>query len=96
MWTGLKGGSIGARFRRQVAIGIWIVDFASLAPKLVVEIDDQSHDFRDEDERTMYITGQGFPMLRFTNLEVRDDVSAVLSTIANWVEHLRRTGRPPD
>ncbi|HUO46446.1 MAG TPA: DUF559 domain-containing protein [Acidimicrobiia bacterium] len=95
VWAGLKGGSTGARFRRQMAIGIWIVDFASLAPKLVVEIDDTSHDFRDEDGRTEYITGRGFPMLRFKNGEVRDDVNSVLSTIANWVDHLKRTGQPP-
>jgi very-short-patch-repair endonuclease len=96
VWQGLKGGSCGARFRRQVPIGIHIVDFASFFPRLVVEIDDESHTFRDEDARSDYVEARGFPILRFTNLDVRDDVGSVLSTISYWVEHLNRSGRPPD
>ena len=96
VWSGIKGGATGVHFRRQVAIGFWIVDFAALRPKLAVEIDDESHLYRDEDERTAYIESWGFPLLRFWNHEVRRDCRAVVSTIAYWVEHLRLTGRPPD
>jgi very-short-patch-repair endonuclease len=95
VWRRIKGGATGARFRRQVAIGSWIVDFAALDPKLVLEIDDESHAFRDESDRIDYITRAGFPMLRFWNDDVYRDVVGVVGTITYWVEHLRRTGRPP-
>ncbi len=95
LWDGLKANGAGARFRRQVPIGPWIADFACLEPKLAVEVDDKSHDWRDETERTRQIENQGFTVLRFTNAEVAGNIHGVLSTIENWVASLRDTGEPP-
>jgi len=92
----MKGGALGARFRRQVPIGPWIVDFASLAPRLVVEVDDPSHEYRDESYRTDYLTDVGFVVLRFTNRDVALEADAALRTIAHWIEVIRSTGRPPE
>ena len=94
LWDGLKGGAYGARFRRQVAIGIWIADFACLHPKLVIEVDDPSHDYRDEEERTLYFEREGFVIFRCTNQKVAEDVGAVLESIAYWVAELRKGNRP--
>lgn len=44
LWVAIRGGLVGARFRRQVPIGYWVADFASLNPRLVIEVDDTSHD----------------------------------------------------
>ena len=96
LWAGLKNRGTGARFRRQVPIGIWIADFASLDPKLVVEVDDESHDWRDETVRDRYMESVGFTVLRFTNREVSEDPNAVLRTIAYWVECLKAGSPPPD
>jgi very-short-patch-repair endonuclease len=94
LWDGLKGGAYGARFRRQVPIGIWIADFACFDPKLVIEVDDPTHDCRDEEERTRYFEKEGFVIFRCTNQEVAQDVGAVLESIAYWVVELRKGNRP--
>jgi very-short-patch-repair endonuclease len=80
VWAGLKGKAAGARFRRQVPIGPWIVDFCSFNPRLVVEIDDTSHEFRDESMRTEYLESLGFSVLRFTNERVAKEFPEVMGT----------------
>ncbi len=96
LWDGLKRNGTGARFRRQVPVGPWIVDFACLKPKLAIEVDDTSHNWRDEGERTDYLESCGFVVLRFTNEEIARDVHAALSTIEAWIGHIRETGVPPE
>ena len=81
VWAQLKGRKLGARFRRQVPIGIWIVDFACLERQLIIEIDDKSHDSRDETRRTQYLEAQGFSIIRFTNKEVAMDLDGVVWVI---------------
>lgn len=75
-------------------MGEWIVDFACFDPKLVIEVDDPSHDWRDEAARTAYIESLGFMILRFDNAEIADDAAAAISTVAGWVEALRRGEDP--
>ncbi|MEX2322666.1 MAG: DUF559 domain-containing protein [Acidimicrobiia bacterium] len=70
LWVRLRGGQLGVRFRRQVPMGQWIVDFACFAPKLVIEVDDGSHDGRDESERTRYLESLGFAVARFDNRDI--------------------------
>jgi hypothetical protein len=78
-----------------VPIGPWIVDFCSLNPRLAIEIDDTSHEFRDESLRTEYLESLGFPVLRFSNRQVAQDFPEVIGTIESWIAHLNATGRPP-
>jgi very-short-patch-repair endonuclease len=94
LWDRLKGGACGARFRRQVAIGIWIADFACLDPKLVIEVDDPSHEYRDEEERTRFFENEGFVIFRCTNKEVARDIGDVLGAITYWIEEIRKGNRP--
>ncbi len=96
LWAGVKNRGSGARFRRQVPIGPWIVDFASFDPKLIIEVDDTSHDWKDESDRTAYLESLGFTVLRFTNHQIATDAEAAVATVAAWVSHLNRTGRPPE
>jgi very-short-patch-repair endonuclease len=95
MWSLLKGSQTGVRFRRQVPVGPWIADFASLQIRLVIEVDDTSHQWRDEWERTGYFESVGFRILRFTNREVAFHFDQVHRTIDRWVAALRR-GRDPE
>ena len=89
LWDGIKGKATGARFRRQVPIGTWIPDFVCLQPRLIVEVDDRSHDYRDESERTAYLESLGFTILRFTNKEIAQEVHDAIGTIEHWVQILR-------
>lgn len=94
VWQVLRKGQCGARFRRQVPFGPWIVDFAAFWPRLAIEIDDRSHEGRGEEDRTAYIEGQGFPMLRLTNELVTQDLAAVCGTVRYWVAELKAGRRP--
>src|SRR5256885_11746229 len=62
----------GHKFRRQVPMGPYIVDFLCLAAKLVIELDGGQHDEdRAKDEqRTRYIEQLGFRVIRFWNNDV--------------------------
>jgi very-short-patch-repair endonuclease len=88
LWTSLKGKHLGVRFRRQVPIGRWIADFACLDPKIVVEVDDESHYWRDERDRDQDLADRGFVVLRFWNKEVAQDLRMVIDTILATIERL--------
>ena len=56
MWQRLRGGKLGVRFRRQHAIGRFIVDFVCLPAKLIIELDGGIHQAqagRDEERDTI-------------------------------------------
>ena len=83
LWRELRCGSLGARFRRQVPIGPYIVDFACFQRRLVIEIDGGQHhgDARDE-ARDAWLEEQGYRVLRFWNHEVLKNAEGVLQVIA--------------
>ena len=60
-----------AKFRRQAAIGDFIVDFVCYERRLIVEIDGPSHENAEQQargqERDVWLKGQGFRMLRLLN-----------------------------
>lgn len=44
LWSVLRGKKLnGVSFRRQHAIGNYIVDFVSIKKKLIIELDDSQH-----------------------------------------------------
>jgi very-short-patch-repair endonuclease len=75
----------GSHFRRQVAIGPYVVDFCCLPARLVIEVDGNQHGFDGalayDAKRTAYLEGQGFRVLRFGNHEVMRGIDVVLETI---------------
>jgi len=74
MWHLLRSlKPLGMHFRRQAPIGIYIVDFAWYAGKLVIELDDSQHaeSRRDYDSRrTAWLQSQDYRVLRFWNGDV--------------------------
>jgi very-short-patch-repair endonuclease len=76
LWTVLRGrGFEELKFRRQVPIGRYTVDFACLEHRIVVELDGGIHDAAIYDlgrqiERDDWLAKQGFTVLRFRNSEV--------------------------
>jgi very-short-patch-repair endonuclease len=72
----------GVKFKRQVPIGAYIVDFACLSRKLVVEIDGGQHAYAASDAvRDASIRAGGFTILRFWNHDVLQNTDAVLEQI---------------
>ena len=87
LWKMLRGrGFEGLKFRRQVPIGPYIVDFACLKRHLVVEVDGGIHDapFRDptrDETRDAWLRSEGYRVLRFRNREVETAPHLVLAGI---------------
>ena len=87
LWQQLRRGALdGYRFRRQHAVGRFILDLYCAERKLVVEVDGKYHDeeeqkIRDE-YRTRALEQSGFTVIRFTNEEVLADLASVLYRIA--------------
>jgi len=69
LWSALRGKQLGAWFRRQYVLGPYIVDFVALTPRLVVEVDGDSHRFRPASDahRDRWLAAQGYRVLRVTN-----------------------------
>ena len=85
LWYRLRAGRLaGAKFRRQRPIGKFVVDFVCLDAKLVVEIDGSQHMDKTaarDMERTRWLEGKGFRVLRFWNNDVLIDTDAVFERI---------------
>ena len=69
LWYRLRAHRFeGYKFKRQVPVGPYIVDFACLNHGLVVELDGGQHAESDRDlARDEFLRAKGFRMLRFWN-----------------------------
>ena len=80
LWMHLRNRQLaGCKFRRQVPIGEYIVDFVCLERKVVIEVDGGHHQEQVpyDTDRTTWLESQGFQVLRFWNHEVLTDMEAV-------------------
>ena len=93
LWAYLRGNKLdGLKFRRQHALGPYIVDFCAIKARLIIELDGGQHLEQAEydAERTAYLEGLGFKVIRFWNNQVMQDISGVILSIRNALE------TPPD
>ncbi len=83
LWKLLRDRRLdGLKFRRQVVIGRYIVDFLCLRHRLIVEADGPQHEDRAGDAaRDEWLTGQGFRVLRFPNSQIENRGHEVLGAI---------------
>ena len=86
LWAYLRGNKIqGVNFRRQHAIGNFIVDFVSIKQKLIIELDGSQHLEQErsayDDERTRYFQSLGYKVVRFWNDAVMNDIDGVIRAI---------------
>ncbi|MBE9504090.1 MAG: endonuclease domain-containing protein [Proteobacteria bacterium] len=86
LWDKIRGRQIkGFKFRRQYSVGRYVVDFYCPKTKLAIEVDGDSH-FQEgaedyDKERQRYIESCGIRFLRFTNLDVQENMDGVLDVI---------------
>jgi very-short-patch-repair endonuclease len=95
LWQELRLRQIeGLKFRRQFQIGRYIVDFACPERKLIVELDGGHHSeqISSDVDRTRWLEGQGFRVLRFWNNEIQSNLRGVKDTI---YKALNETTQPP-
>ena len=80
LWKRLRNRQlVGCKFRRQVPLGKYIVDFVCFEKKVIIEVDGGQHLERVsyDSDRTTWLESQGFQVLRFWNHEVLADPEAV-------------------
>ena len=75
LWRLLRSRQLeGYKFRRQHAVGPYILDFYCAPGRLAVEVDGSQHytstGLADDALRTLYLRAAGVRVLRFTNVEV--------------------------
>ncbi len=89
LWEALRGRRLnGLRFRRQHAVGRFVLDFFCSRHKLAIEVDGGVHDGRAEQDawRTDYLATYGYRVLRVTNDEVLTDLAGTLDRILTATE----------
>lgn len=79
----------GYKFRRQQPIGPYIVDFACMPHKLLIELDGGQHAERHtyDQKRDAFLREKGYKILRFWNNEVFENCFGVLENIYDALHH---------
>ena len=83
LWSRISGKQLGVAFRRQFPVGKYIVDFVAPSAKVIVEVDDRSHELkRAADARRDRNLGRlGYRVLRIPAELVRGNVSEAVARI---------------
>jgi very-short-patch-repair endonuclease len=100
LWSRLRRGSQGWKFRRQPPVGPFVLDFACVEIRLAIEVDGATHATEEEiaydASRTRYLEERGWRVVRFWNREVFGNLAGVVDTIRNaaWEQDwLARSGK---
>jgi len=91
LWSRLRRKQLhGVQFYRQKPMGSYVVDFYAPAARLVVEVDGSQHRDRihaeNDAHRDESLKSQGLRVLRFTNLQVSQDLDAVVWVVARTLK----------
>ena len=84
LWRALREALPTYHWRKQVPLGPYTVDFASHSAKLIIEVDGGQHatSVEHDQERTAFLTSEGFRVIRFWNNDVLGNLSGVLQRIS--------------
>ncbi|MXO73883.1 DUF559 domain-containing protein [Altererythrobacter aerius] len=100
LWPELRAKRfVAVKFRRQKVIQDerhrYIVDFAANDPKLVIELDGDTHAAcaRYDAARTTFLEIKGYQVLRYSNHDVTRNMDGVLQHLAGVIAQLQ--SQPP-
>jgi very-short-patch-repair endonuclease len=98
LWRHLRNRNFAScKFRRQHAIGDYILDFYCPEARIAVELDGGGHTYVSKQEhdqvRDHLLAHQGIRVLRFYNNDVRENLDGVLQAI--WIALEERHGGNP-
>ncbi|MGD0591492.1 MAG: DUF559 domain-containing protein [Bacteroidota bacterium] len=89
LWQHIKGKQLlGYDFHRQKPIDEYVVDFYCPRLKLVLEIDGDSHEGKEEEDkiRQEKMESLGLTVLRFWDWDVKDNVDGIVEHLREWIE----------
>ena len=96
LWLYLKAKRFDSvKFRRQKVIQDdqhrYIVDFAANDPKVVIELDGDTHSGREayDTARTRFLESKGYTVVRYSNLEVMQNLEGVLQHLSLVIDEMR-------
>ena len=96
LWQFLKTNQLGARFKRQHPIWLYIADFYCHELKLVIEIDGSIHNVQEIMEHDMMrereIVSFGIKVIRFKNSDIKRNVEEVINKITDVINELKSNG----
>ena len=98
LWYGLRGRQVeGFRFRRQVPLGPYVVDFVCPRARLIVELDGGQHldDQAYDAVRTARLGAMGYRVIRFWNHDVLQRTDDVLAEIHRQLTEGMTPPNPP-
>ena len=84
LWAALRSiRSNGIRYRRQHPIGPYVVDFICLKKRLIIEVYGGQHAENEgkDNQRTKWLEGEGYRVVRFWNTDVLFNIDGVMSLI---------------
>jgi very-short-patch-repair endonuclease len=96
LWGALRGSNLdGWKFRRQMVIDKFIVDFCCPERKLIVELDGSIHDPREaqiaDALRTEHLMALGYQVIRFRNEHVLENLPEVLIALRKTLQKSQTT-----
>ncbi len=94
LWYRLRAHRFGGlKFKRQVPIGPYVVDFACVGRRLVLEVDGGQHANNASDRiRDEFLRQQGFHVLRFWNNDVLQNTSGVFQVVKAHLQAIPSPG----
>lgn len=83
LWQQLRNKQMeGAKFRRQVPLDGYILNFVCMDARLIIEVDGSQHaENRRDQTRDAYFRSQGFRVMRFWNDRIEQGLDFVSRSI---------------
>jgi very-short-patch-repair endonuclease len=93
LWGYLRRKRMGVKFKRQVPVGQYILDFFALEVGLAVEVDGGQHmtpeqKIRDQ-KRTEFLERHGITVVRYSNRDVVSNIEGVLNHLMDVIKNLK-------
>lgn len=93
LWSILRNRNLNnLKFKRQVPICHYIVDFCCSEKKLVIELDGGQHNecqnIEYDKKRTLFLNEQGYKVVRIWNNEINDNLDGVVEYLLDVINTL--------
>jgi very-short-patch-repair endonuclease len=92
LWKEIKGKKVlGYDFHKQKPIDEYVVDSYCPRLKLVLEIDGDSHEGKEESDkiRQEKLESKGLTILRYWDSDVKNNVDGIVEQLREWIESNR-------
>lgn len=91
LWQYLRAGRFyGLKFKRQVQVGRYVVDFSCREKKLVIELDGGQHNEETEQLKDFakqhFLEREGYKVLHFWNNDIDANIEGVLEAIIQTIK----------